>query len=120
MGRRYSQLIEHLDGFFREITSYPDDPVRRQSIVKRSMAGFDESSNSGVSGAYPPYMTAEQIADYLQVGVKKIRKWTSEGRIPHSELGSIVRFKKDEIDSAIKERSLKTKNPESGKRKAVS
>ncbi len=44
----------------------------------------------------------------------------SEGRIPHSKLGSIVRFKKDEIDRAIKEGLLKTKNPESGKREAVS
>ena len=54
-------------------------------------------------------MTAEQIAEYVQVEVKTIRKWTSDGRIPHSKLGSAVRYRKDEIDTAIKEGSLKAK-----------
>jgi len=42
-------------------------------------------------GNYPAHMTAAQVADYLNIQVKTIRKWTSEGRIPHSKLGSMVR-----------------------------
>jgi hypothetical protein len=33
--------------------------------------------------------------------------WTNDGRIPHSKLGSIVRFRKELIDTAIKEGKLK-------------
>jgi excisionase family DNA binding protein len=111
------QLMEDFDGFFRKITSYPDDPVWRQSIVKRSMASYDESGGEGEIGHYPAYMTAEQIADYLQVEVKTIRKWTSEGRIPHSKLGSVVRFRKDEIDAAIKAGTFRVKQVKASKKK---
>ncbi len=113
------QLVEDIDGFYRKITTYPDDPVWRQSIVKRSMAPFGETSDGSMSGSYPPYMTAEQIADYLQVEVKTIRKWTSEGRIPHSKLSGAVRYQKEEIDAAIKAGTFQVKRATSQKKKRV-
>ena len=110
------QLVEDVDGFYRKITTYPDDPVWRQSLVRRSMASFDASAGDARPG-YPPHMTAEQLADYLQVEVKTIRKWTSEGRLPHVKLGSSVRFKREDIDSAIKAGALKVKSPRPAKKK---
>ena len=103
------QLVEDIDGFYRKLTAYPSDPVWRQSLVKRSLAAFDGTEDDGAVGRHPSYMTAEQIAEYMQVEVKTIRKWTSDGRIPHSKLGSAVRYRKEEIDTAIKEGSLKAK-----------
>lgn len=37
------QLAEDVDGFYRKLTSYPNDPVWRHSLVIRSMASHDSS-----------------------------------------------------------------------------
>ena len=53
----------------------------------------------------------------LRVFASMARLRTSEGRIPHSKLGSVVRFRKDEIDAAIKAGSLKVNQVKSSKKK---
>lgn len=113
------QLVEDIDGFYRKLTAYPADPVWRQSLVRRSLAAFEGVEDEGAAGRHPSYMTADQIADYMQVEVKTVRKWTSEGRIPHSKLGSVVRYRKEEIDAAIKAGSLKAKSKAFAKKKQV-
>ena len=52
-------------------------------------------------------MTAEQVADYLQVDKKTIRKWTSERKIPNVKLGSAVRYQKERIDTWLKSKEKK-------------
>ena len=39
-------------------------------------------------------MTAEEVAKYLNLEIKTIRNWTSEGKIPSVKLRSAVRYKK--------------------------
>lgn len=48
---------------------------------------------------YSPWMTVEQLADYLSVSPKTIRNWVSQKYIPHAKRGRIVRFHRDRIDA---------------------
>ena len=49
-----------------------------------------------------PYMTVQDVAAYLRVKPKTIYAWAGEGRIPAVKLNSLLRFKRDEIDSWAK------------------
>jgi len=99
-------LAEDIEGFYRKLTSYPDDAIWRQSLVLRSMAQSESGEPGPLAVSYPSLMTAEQLADYLQVAEKTIRKWTSENKIPHSNLGGAVRYRKEQIDAAIADGSI--------------
>ena len=57
-------------------------------------------------------MTATEVAFYLNVGIKTIRNWTSENKIPYVKLGSAVRYPKTRIDRWLKskEKSRSRKN----------
>jgi excisionase family DNA binding protein len=47
-------------------------------------------------------MTAEEVANYLNLEIKTIRNWTSEGKIPSVKLGSAVRYQKERKDNWLK------------------
>jgi len=99
-------LAEDIEGFYRKLTAYPDDAIWRQSLVRRSFALPEGTETGALADPYPSMMTAEQLADYLQVAEKTVRKWTSENKIPHSNLGGAVRFRKEQIDAAIADGSI--------------
>lgn len=47
-------------------------------------------------------MTAAQVANYAQVNVQTIYRKVRSGDLPHYRIGTALRFKQDEIESAIK------------------
>ena len=49
------------------------------------------------------YLTAKQVAEYLQVKPLTIYQWAREDKIPAIKIGRIWRFKKDAIDDFLKE-----------------
>jgi excisionase family DNA binding protein len=100
------QLTEDIDGFYRKLTAHADDPIWRQSLILRSLAASEVESKDLSSGRYPALMTARQLAEYLQLDEKTIRKWTSDGTVPHKKLGSAVRYPKSEIEEAIKQGNI--------------
>jgi excisionase family DNA binding protein len=55
----------------------------------------------------PVNMTAKEVADYIGVGTKTIRNWTSEGKIPSIKIGSAVRYPKERIDNWLKTKEKK-------------
>lgn len=54
-------------------------------------------------------MTAEQVAEYLQLDIKTIRNWNSENKIPYVKLGGSVRYPKERINNWIKSKEKKSK-----------
>ena len=46
------------------------------------------------------YFCAEDVAEYLGIKVNTVRKWVSQGKIPHYKMpgSKSVRFRKEEID----------------------
>lgn len=52
-------------------------------------------------------LTAEEIAELLQVKVSTIRDWTHTNFIPHIKFGRLVRFKESDINEWLEERSVK-------------
>ena len=47
-------------------------------------------------------MTAAQVAEYTQLNVQTIWKKARDGDLPCYRIGTAVRFKQDEIDTAMK------------------
>ena len=50
-------------------------------------------------------MTAEEVAEYINVEIKTIRNWTSENKIRYVKLGSAVRYPRKRIDSWLEKKS---------------
>ncbi len=49
------------------------------------------------------YLTARQVAEYLQVKPLTIYQWAREDKIPAIKIGRIWRFKKEAIDTYLGE-----------------
>ncbi len=58
-------------------------------------------------------MTAKEVADYIGVGTKTIRNWTSENKIPSIKIGSAVRYPKERIDNWLKIKRKKSRSRKS-------
>ncbi len=56
------------------------------------------------------YLTAKQVAKYLQVKPLTVYQWARANKIPAVKIGRIWRFKRDVIDSFLE------KKPENKKR----
>jgi len=52
-------------------------------------------------------MNAKEVANYIGFGIKTIRNWTSEGKIPSIKIGSAVRYPKERIDNWLKTKEKK-------------
>ena len=47
-------------------------------------------------------MTAAQVASYAQVNVRTVYRKAKGGELPCYRLGTAIRFKKEEVDMAMK------------------
>lgn len=47
-------------------------------------------------------LTAKEIADYTQVNVRTIYRMKDRGELPYYQMGRSVRFKKSEVEEALK------------------
>lgn len=56
------------------------------------------------------YLTAKQIAKYLQVRPLTVYQWARTNKIPAIKIGRIWRFNKEVIDDFLKKESEKNKN----------
>lgn len=76
----------------------------RQYFVRLAMNKIDnEKSETKIS----ENMTADEVAKFLQLDIKTIRNWTSEGEIPFVKLGGAVRYRKEQIDNWLKTKEKK-------------
>ena len=56
------------------------------------------------------YLTAKQVAKYLQVKPLTVYQWARTNKIPAVKIGRIWRFKKEVIDDFLEEKLPKIKN----------
>ncbi len=52
------------------------------------------------------WMTVEAAAEYLQISMTTAYRWTKEGRLPSHRIGRLLRYRKDEIDAAVKSQDV--------------
>ena len=55
------------------------------------------------------YLTAKQVAKYLQVKPLTVYQWARTNKIPAVKIGRIWRFKKEVIDSLLEKKPKKKK-----------
>ena len=80
----------------------------RQYFIRVAKGNAKEKSESKVS----ENMTADQVAEYLQLDIKTIRNWTSENKIPFVKLGGSVRYPKERIDNWLKSKEKNRRESE--------
>lgn len=56
------------------------------------------------------YLTAKQVAKYLQVKPLTVYQWARTNKIPAIKIGRIWRFNKEVIDDFLKKESEKNKS----------
>lgn len=56
------------------------------------------------------YLTAKQVAKYLQVKPLTVYQWARTNKIPAIKIGRIWRFNKEVIDDFLKKQPEKGKN----------
>ena len=61
------------------------------------------------------YLTAKQVAKYLQVKPFTVYQWARTNKIPAVKIGRIWRFKKGLIDNFLEGKSQKSKSKKSKK-----
>jgi excisionase family DNA binding protein len=49
----------------------------------------------------PEFLTVHELATYLNVSEKAVRKWIDAGRLPLVRMGRLIRFSKREIDRRV-------------------
>lgn len=56
-----------------------------------------------------PFMTYEEAADYLRISQVTLRTRVSKGEVPHYKIGrgGLVRFRRSELDTWMKEHAHK-------------
>ena len=55
-------------------------------------------------------LTSKEVATYLKVSYQTVRTWISLGKIPHSKLGKVVRFRMETINEWLKDQEIKGKS----------
>ncbi len=78
----------------------------RQYFIRLAM---DRVQEKEIENKVSVNMNAKEVADYLGVGIKTIRNWTSEEKIPSVKIGSAVRYPKERIDNWVKSKEKKSK-----------
>jgi excisionase family DNA binding protein len=96
--------IEKDQQVYVKIKSDLSDLHWRQYFIRSAMSKVeDKTTDLKISFN----MTAKEVADYIGVGTKTIRNWTSEGKIPSIKIGSAVRYQKERIDTWLKSKEKK-------------
>lgn len=97
--------IEKDSQVYTKLKSDLSDIHWRQYFIRLAMDRVQEKEIENKASAN---MNAKEVADYLGVGTKTIRNWTSEGKIPSVKIGSAVRYPKERIDNWLKTKEKKS------------
>ena len=102
-----ASIIEDQNNIYNKLKNDPTDPIWRQYFVRQALNEI--SSDDPPKSQFRELMTASQVADYLQVELKTINNWTSEGKIPFKKVGRLPRYIKTEIDVWMDSKNRKKK-----------
>ena len=64
-------------------------------------------------------LTIEEVARYLRVSERTVYEWAQKGEIPAGKIGTVWRFKKDDIESWVDERLASSKTSVTKQHKIV-
>jgi len=104
----YATVIKDDGSLLGKLKSNPDDVEYRMYLLKRSLSLSPKIGIPKENKVFPENMTAAHVADYLQVKIKTIRNWTSEGKIPVLKLPTgAVRYKLSVIEKWMVDKGQK-------------
>jgi hypothetical protein len=85
---------------------------RLPSLVERAVARISQAS---------PWMTEKQLADYWQVSVESIRKWSkqTEHPLPCGSMGEMRRYHRDDADIWARKEADRRRAPKRSAPRAI-
>ncbi len=57
-------------------------------------------------------MTCPEVAEYLHVTEKAVRRWVEQRRLPYIKLGRMLRFRRSVLDNFLAKRQVRAINSE--------
>jgi excisionase family DNA binding protein len=84
-----------------EMTQPREIPMQHDAVRPSEPSSLPEAVRGAMSarGAREKLLTAEEVAERLDVGVKWVWSQARAGRIPHVRLGRYKRFRSEAIDA---------------------
>lgn len=52
-------------------------------------------------------LNVKELADFLNIKVSTLYSWVNQKKIPYVKIGHVVRFKREEIEKWLEDRSIK-------------
>ncbi len=90
------------DNIYSKIKANPEDLEYRQYFIRRALKKPGYSKFDEPQFVYPDIMTAEQVAQYLQLSLSTVRNKTSTRELPSVKIAGSTRYRKADIDGIIK------------------
>jgi excisionase family DNA binding protein len=65
--------------------------------MSESLRGRPEARASAGHGLGEPLLTIREVAEFLHLDEKTVRRWAAQGRIPCVRLGRALRFERGDV-----------------------
>ena len=65
--------------------------------MSESLRGKPEASARSARGLGEPLLTIREVAEFLHLDEKTVRRWAARGRIPCVRLGRALRFARGDV-----------------------
>ena len=95
---------EDKENIYSKIKSNQEDLEYRQYFIRKALKKTGSSNLDEPKTTYPEIMTAEQVAQYLQLSLSTVRNKTSSRELPSVKIAGSTRYKKSDIDALLKSR----------------
>ena len=95
---------EDKENIYSKIKSNQEDLEYRQYFIRKALKKTGSSNLDEPKTTYPEIMTAEQVAQYLQLSLSTVRNKTSSRELPSIKIAGSTRYKKSDIDALLKSR----------------
>jgi excisionase family DNA binding protein len=105
------KITNDIEKIAERLKSNLTDVAFREYFIKLAIEDFGKEIK--IPEYYPSIMTSNQVALYLNLAEKTIRKLTSEKKIPVTKIGGSARYRKEDLDLFLKNNTThpnKTKN----------
>ena len=89
---------------YSKIKMNPDDLEYRQFFIRKALKVPSYGNIDEPKITYPEIMTAEQVAQYLQLSLSTVRNKTSSRELPSVKIAGSTRYQKSDIDGLLKKR----------------
>ena len=92
-----AKIVDDKENLYSKIKSHSNDLEYRQYYLKQALKKPGVSATPQPKVEYPDLMTAEQVAEYLQISLQTVYNKTSPGELKSYMVAGLRRYKKSDF-----------------------